>query len=222
MTNRYSRHQTIINREKDAHIDDDYWFNQFEKNLQKSAVTSKRVDDSLFNQINSLMGRKSKHTSVSAAVEEMMQRSGLTNYLKNVKLSEEEKSNKKIANSLTINEPQHVDIMVQKQKSPLLLQEKPNIISTIKNVISTTRGNLPLPAILEKIRSIHKNDVSDDKFWEDEDLIKLISSLNLQEKSSHHQNDDHSNTMGKIEMDGGYDYEEANQDAFHSLMPAKI
>ena len=85
MSNKYSRHQSVINREADSRIDEDHWLKQFEKNLQKSAVQSRRVDQSLFDQINSIMGNsKSKYKSVSAAVEDMMQRSGLTDHLHDI------------------------------------------------------------------------------------------------------------------------------------------
>ena len=84
MSNKYSRHQSAINREADSHIDNDHWLKQFEKNLQKNAVQSRKVDQSLFEQINGIMNNKSKYKSVSAAVEDMMQRSGLIGHLQNI------------------------------------------------------------------------------------------------------------------------------------------
>lgn len=67
---------------------------QFEANLNKDAVQPRRVDESIFNQINSIMNGKSKFTSVDAAVRDMQDRSGLTAYLKK---SESQEEVKKIA-----------------------------------------------------------------------------------------------------------------------------
>ncbi len=214
MSNRYSRYQAVINREKDAHIDDDYWLRQFEKNLEKNAVQPRRVDQSMFDQINAVINKKSKYTSVAAAVEDMMQRSGLTSYLKNVKQSEQEITNKKIAGPISESDIKHLN-------NVLVLKERPEILNTIKNFISSTKGNLSLPAILEKIKSIHRKDVSEDKYWEDENLLKLINELNLKEKASN------SNMQGEMQLGRSQDNnqlssDELNSDYFSSLMPAKI
>lgn len=214
MTNRYSRHQSVISREKDAHIDDDYWFKQFEKNLQKSAVQPRKIDDSMFNQINSVINRKSKHTSVGAAVEDMMQRSGLTEYLKNIKVSEQENVKKKVASPISASDVEYL-------KSVKVLKERPDILNTIKNVISTTKGNLSLPAIIEKIRSIHKSDIAEDKYWEDENLYKLVGNLNLKEKASN-SNQSESSELGRSQVGEQLGSNELNSDYFSSLMPAKI
>lgn len=171
MSNRYSRHQTVISREADSHIDEDHWLKQFEKNLQKTGVQSRRVDQSLFEQISGIMGNKSKHTSVSAAVEDMMHRSGLINYLNNVKTSQQENTQKKKAQQSLSGD------------KPSLLKKNPNIQRTIENYIRDTKGNLPVPAILEKVKSIHSRDVSENKDWEDPDLLQFISQTNVEEKS---------------------------------------
>lgn len=204
MINKYSRHQAIINREKDAHIDDDYWFKQFEKNLEKSAVQSKRVDDQLFHQMNSIMNSKSrsKYTSVSAAVEDMMQRSGLTSYLKNVKVSET-KPNKKTAND---NQPQ-------------IIKDNPNILNTLNNIID--KGNLATPTIIDELRRIYKNEIDDDAAWDDPKLISLVTKMNL-DKRKEKFNPENELHLGKQEISGDYDYDAANEDVFHSLNPAKI
>lgn len=214
MTNRYSRHQTVINREKDSHIDDDYWFKQFEKNLQKAAVQPKKIDDSMFNQINSVINRNSKYTSVGAAVEDMMHRSGLTEYLKNVKVSEQEELKKKVASPISESD-------VKDLQSVLILKERPDILNTIKNVISSTKGNLTLPAIIEKIKKIHRSDIAEDKYWEDENLYRLVSKLNLKEKANS-VNQSESSELGRTQIGEQLGSNELNSDYFASLMPAKI
>lgn len=93
MSKKYSRNQSSINRSQDNLSSENYWLNEFQKNLDKTAVQSRTVDNSLFDQINSIMNGKSKYPSVSAAVEDMMQRSGLKSYLDNVKKSEKDDTN---------------------------------------------------------------------------------------------------------------------------------
>lgn len=209
MTNRYSRHQAVINREKDAHIDDDYWFRQFEKNLEKSAVQSRKVDDQLFHQMNSIMNTKSKYPSVSAAVEDMMHRSGLTNYLKNVKVSETKK-NKKIAN-----------FSVQKnEEQPEIIKKYPdlNIVNTLNNIIN--KGYLQTPAILDKLKRAYPK-IDDSSLWDDPKLSELITKLNLEKRNENIEPEDDVN-LGKHQMSNDFDYDAANDDVFHGLNPAKI
>lgn len=216
MSNRYSRHQTVINREKDAHIDDDYWFRQFEKNLEKSAVTSKRVDQSLYDQINSVMNIKSKYTSVSAAVEDMMQRSGLTAYLDNVKVSEEN-INKKVAEESAKEVKKN-----SKQVKPLLmsLKDGKNVLDFIKNRAESTKGSISVPALKETTRAVFNNKVSDDRYWEDPQLLIYIHNVVSDEKKKHHRDEQQNGNFGKIQVNINYDADPSNNDAFHILMPA--
>ena len=203
MSNRYSRHQAVINRAKDAHIDDDYWFKQFEKNLEKSAVQSKRVDQELFHQMNSIMhNSKSKYTSVSAAVEDMMQRSGLTSYLNNIKVSEKENKKKKVAS-----------------ETPEIIKKYPELMNTVNNVIG--EGNLNTPTIIAELQRIHSKDIDDDGLWDDPKFIQMITHLNLT-KRKENIFDNNESSLGKRELSNDYDYDEANNDMFHSLNPAKI
>ena len=228
MSNRYSRYQTIVSRESDLKIDEDHWLKQLEKNLEKNAVQSRRVDQSLFDQINGIMNNKSKYSSVSAAVEDMMQRSGLTGYLS--KTSQEEQSNGKLNNlSREDKVASHHELSKKEEKQlqkatkiilPILFKKVPFVKKTIENYIKDTKGNLPVPAIVEKIKAIHNKDVDDAKDWEDINLLKFISDSNFKEKSS---NSNHSNdsNLGFV-RDTEIDQNDSNTDAFSALMPAKI
>lgn len=225
MSNRYSRHQSVVNREADSHIDGDHWLKQFEKNLEKSAVQSRRVDQSLFDQINEIMNNKSKYTSVSAAVEDMMQRSGLTGYLTNINKLSQENINAKTADHKHEHKHEHdkpsmsVKLTGSKQMLPALLEKVPSILKTIENYIRDTKGHLPVPAILEKIKSIHKNDVSDAKDWETDDMLAFISKKNLEQKAGNAHDHDYANLGVR---DTTLDANDSNNDAFSALMPAKI
>lgn len=329
MSNRYSRHQSIINREADVHIDEDHWLKQFQKNLEKSAVQSRRVDQSLFDQINGIMNNKSKYTSVSAAVEDMMQRSGLIGYLKNInKVSTDENTPTKTADSKSVDKDSLISITLKralivlhtegddkwkklgklmgkldiiqgkkhgalasieemkksqvedfkeviipddrlldyaagyaegaklnaeekdsdnfknlkylktkslnkdagskkkskehnqkKVKNPKIIIEVPSIADTLENIMDSNK-HLPLPAILEKIKSIHMHDVSDARDWDDEDFLIYINSKKLEKQLNHVEDRNYSN-LGRIDTSSP-DTNDSNTDAFQALMPAKI
>src|SRR5271169_374332 len=57
------------------------WFADYVKNLEKEAVKSKRDDYSLYDQINGILGNKSKYSSVEEAVLDMQRRTGLLDLL---------------------------------------------------------------------------------------------------------------------------------------------
>ncbi len=211
---KYIRHQAVISRNADESIDEDHWLKQFQKSLQKDAVQPKSVDSSLFDQISTIMNGKPKYTSVQSAVEDMKNRSGLTAYLDKIKTSETYGDNSKTA-SVDQNDAK------SKKKTPKVIQKKPNIADTIQNVIRDTKGNLPVIAIIEKVRSIHHNDVSDDNSWDDDDLLLHVSDLNLKAKKDNSNNEDNRN-LGKSDTSNGSDVDPANTDAFYALTPAKM
>lgn len=203
---KYVRYQPSISRHSDASLDEDNWLNKIQKGLEKGAVQPKSVDNSLFHQINSIMNGNSKYPSVAAAVEDMKERSGLTAYLN--KMSEEENlNNKKVASDS------------QEKNIPIVIQKAPSIKNTLENYIRDTKGNIPVPAIIEKLKSIHRNDVSDVKDWEDDMLIRLVSQKNLEAKRSNPDNMDYNNLGIR---DDGSDIDPSNTDAFYALSPAKI
>ena len=92
---KYSRYNSIVNRNSDENVSEDHWLKQFEKTLQKGAVQSVSKD-SFYDQINAIIGgTKSKYSSVADAVEDMKERSGLTAYL-NTQSAENKNNTKKI------------------------------------------------------------------------------------------------------------------------------
>lgn len=100
-----SRSKTYVHRDSDAVESSDRtpsWFNEFSKNLEKEAVKSKREDYSLFDQINNILGNKSKYSSVEEAVLDMQKRTGLFDVLSKRKEASAQLA-KKYANSEYIN-----------------------------------------------------------------------------------------------------------------------
>ena len=216
---KYNRHQSVITTNSES-ANEDHWLKQFENQL-KTAVQPRSTDSSLFDQINSIMNGKSKYPSVEAAVEDMRERSGLTAYLK--KNSSEE---------LTIKESNEILTKVRKaaqainnkfdKNSVIVLRKAPQIFSTIQNYIASSKGNLPVPAIIEKIKSIHKNDVSDNADWEDENLMRLISRMNLNEKKNNPQFFENYSNLGTQEEMNDKDIDPSNNDFFSGLNPVKF
>ena len=217
MSNKYSRHQSVVNRQADESIGEDHWLKQFQKSLQKGAVQPKSVDSSLFDQINSIMNGKSRYPSVDAAVKDMQERSGLTAYLDKINKTstEDEVSHKKTAADSNQVIDKKVDI------TPIVIKKFPAIKSTLENYIRDTKGNLPIPAIIEKIRSIHQGDVSEAKDWEDDNLIRLVSQLNLSAKKNNPSMYENYSNLGVRDNAADSEIDPSNTDAFHALNPVK-
>ena len=210
---RYVRYQPPVTRQADENIGEDHWLKQFEKKL---AVQPRNTQQSLFDQINSIMnGSKSKYPSVDAAVEDMKERSGLTAYLQKAKssFSNDKASTTKVASD-------NNDAF--DKKVPIVFRKKPDISKTLDNYIRDTRGNLPVPAIIDKLRSIHQIDVTDPKDWEDDNLILEVSKRNLLAKQSNPDSYQSYNNLGSRDTGSDSEIDASNTDAFHALTPAKI
>jgi len=220
---KYTRYQSVVSRNTDEHISEDHWLKQFEKSLEKGAVQP-RPQSSLYDQINSIMnGTPSKYPSVQAAVDDMMQRSGLSNYLKTSK--ENDEGNKKIAGDQNDNFDKTIPVEQKQQDTniPDIIRENPAILKTLENYIRSTRGNLPIPAIIDKLHSIHRTDVPKDKMWDDDKLIRLVSKLNLEAKKNNPANyEDYANLAVGDRDTADSNVDPSNTDAFNALMPAKL
>lgn len=212
---KYVRHQSVVNKQSDEQSSENHWLKQFEDKLQKTSVQPR--SQSLFDEINSVMrNSKSKYPSVQAAVDDMMNRSGLSDYLNNVKLSEEEpakqtkKAHTKVAQLAVNNDP----------KTPDVIKQKPSILRTLQNIIKETRGNIPVPAIIARLHALHAQDVVDEGAWDDEKLIRLVSKYNLQAKKDNPGNYDNFDNLGQSDHSADSDIDASNTDAFNILMPA--
>lgn len=200
---KYTRHQPSIIRESDS---TDHWMDQLAKNLERNAVEP-RKDKSIYEQINSIMDnkKKSKFSSVEDAVQEMRERSGLTAYLQKVKRAAASYAEKKIA---------------QDAQMPSIFSKAPMVKNTLENYVRESRGNSTVPAILEKLREIHRMDVPDPKEWEDDNLVRFISILNAKEKQKYPKNDAEYVELGRAPRLQDKDIDAENSDAFHALSPA--
>lgn len=205
---KYNRHQPVISRQSDNKIDEENWLSKLQKNLVKDAVQPKNVDNYLFHQINSIMNGKSKYPSVEAAVEDMMNRSGVTAHLANMnKTSKETSETAKVA---------------EDKETPIVIKNVPSIRHTLENYIRDTKGNLPVPAIIDKVRSIHRNDISEAKDWDDDKLMRLISRMNLEAKRTNSDSFQQYHNLGSRDQNNDSDIDPSNVDAFHALNPVKL
>lgn len=217
MSIKNNRHQSVISRQSDSGFSEDHWLKQFEQKLQKAAVQP-RNQESLFDQINTIMNGKSKHTSVQAAVDDMMERSGLTSYLDISKTSkmDNETSPKKTA----ALEPDHNEADVNLAK---VIKIKPSVLRTLENIIKETKGNLSVPAVISRLHSLHARDISDESAWEEDKLIRLVSKYNLKAKADNPATyEDYDNLGQGDHSSSDSDIDASNTDAFSALMPAKF
>lgn len=213
---KYQRHQSVVTRNSDESIGEDNWLKQLSKSLEKSAVQPKSVDSSMFEQINSIMNSKSKYPSVAAAVEDMKERSGLKAYLD--KLSNDKSISKKAQ-----DQNNSIDKKIKIQEIvPIVIKKCPQIRTTFENYVKDNKGNLPVPAIIEKIKAIHQSDVSDAKDWDDDNLIRYVSNLNLKAKSDNPELGMNENNLGTHDDMNDSEIDPSNTDAFFALNPVKL
>ena len=213
------RHQSVISRQSDASNSDDHWLREFENKLQKTSVQPR--GNSLHDQISSIMNSKSKYPSVQAAVDDMMQRSGLTDYLQTKTSSDEESDSTKPRK--TAQDQNNGKSKKDDPKTPQVIQEKPSILQTLERVIRESRGNLSVPTIINRLRSLHANDVSNNGAWEDERLIRLVSKYKLTAMKNNPHTYDRFDNLGESDHSTAEkDIDPSNTDAFNALMPSKI
>ena len=219
MSDKYSRYQSVISRNADADISEDHWLKRFQNTLEKGAVQT-RSEVPIYDQIRSIMDGKSRYPSVDAAVKDMQERSGLIAYLQKInKVSEE---NDAVSTKTAADNNNIIDKHIPIEKiEPAIIKKCPNIKKTLENIIQSSQGNLSLPAIIDRLRSIHQSDISDGKDWEDQGLIVFVSIMNLAEKGKyfHHTDENH---LGMRDSSSTDDIDPSNTDAFLGLTPAKV
>lgn len=216
MTN---RHPTVISTNKDQEIDNEKWLSRIQKKLlEKEAVQPSKVDKSLYEQINSIINRKSRYSSVEAAVKDMQERSGLLAFLNKTSNKEELQSKVATEKTASLDDNEAKD----KKKGPVLFIKFPNVKKTFENVIKGARGNLSIPAIFNKVKSIHQNDVCEAKDWEDEEVFRYVSNLNLNAKKENPSTYDDYTNLGTNDDLSNSDVEKDNSDIFGNLSSQKF
>lgn len=194
------------------------WMKEFAKNLSKESVQPYQDQRyNVFDQISSIINSsKSKYSSVEDAVKDMQARSGLTAYQDKIKTLAQ--AIKTAGCSCDEEEHNHDD-----KEKVRLFEMKPQIKYTIDNFVNDTHGNLPIPSIIDRVKSIHKNDVSDDTAWNDDGLMHYINDKIIESKKQNpSQNDDAHTNLGKLPRYNEGDINPSNTDALFSLNPAVV
>lgn len=197
-----SRQKYYISRDVGAYDAGDRepsWFQDYVKNLEKEAVKSKREDYSLFDQINSILGNKSKYSNVEEAVLDMQRRTGLFDLLKQKKEAQA--------------------VISKKYENSKIFQEIPNMKIFIDNYIEGRPGTsvdavvhdlLRDPTIKEKLPS------GDDVPVE---VRHYINDKLLESKIMHPESGEENLELGKVDL--STDDNSSDNDPFASCMPAK-
>jgi len=175
---------------------EDKWLYRLQDQLEKRSVHSRKKDDSLYNRINYIIqNKKSKFSSVEEAVKDMQARAGYLDYIKS--------ENTKTASDET----------------PEIFKLNPAIKETLDTFIMDSKGNLPSPAVLNKIRSLFDKNVKDKSMWEDEKLLRYVVKSNLSQKANY--DNEINQNLGKLNIDDNYS-DPSNTDAFYGLLPKKF
>lgn len=186
------------------------WMRNLADTLHKNSVQPYH-NESLYDQISSVMnGTKSKYLNVEDAVKDMQQRSGLLDYRN--KIEAQKNSSPKIAQMAAV--PNKTEVI-------RLFEDKPQIKDTFDNYIEDTNGNLTIPGIVERIRSIHRGDVTDDSMWEDENLLQYVNNKNIDVKKKYPSSDADSSNLGRLNH-FDEDADPTDDDPLFALTPAVI
>ena len=102
---------------------------------------------------------------------------------------------------------------------PVVIQKHKDVAHTVDNIIETTRGNLPVLSVINKVRSAHQNDVPDAKDWDADDFTMYVSERNLNERKKN-SNPAEEHNLGKVDFNNATDIDSANTEAFGFATPA--
>lgn len=207
------RTMPIVNKNADNVEQSEYMPKWMRDYATKVSVQPYRSQDSIFEQISSIINSSTpKYSSVEDAVKDMQERSGLTAYQSKMK---------SLAQSIKIAGC----ACDEKDKKPTVrvFELKPQVQSTLDNFVTDTRGNLPIPAIIDKVKSIHRNDVLDDSAWDDDGLMQYVNDKCIEVKKMNPEANDDDNTMlGKTPRFDDKEIDQSNTDALFSLNPAVV
>jgi hypothetical protein len=195
-----SRQSNYISRDITAYDSGDRepsWFADYVKNLEKAAVRSKKDDIALFDQINSILGNKSKYSNVEEAVLDMQRRTGLLDLVNKRKAAQA--------------------IISKKYENSKLLNEIPNLKTFIDNYIESRPGTsvdavahdlLRDPAIKDKLPQ--GDDIPDE--------IRRYINDKLLENDLMHPSEEENFQLGKVDVSTD-DNTSSDNDPFSGCQP---
>lgn len=156
------------------------WFADYVANLEKQSVKSKKDDYSLLDQINSILGNKSKYSTTEEAILDMQKRTGLLDILNNKKQAQ-------------------VAIEKKYEKSNLL-----NSIPTLKTFIDNYVEDRPGTSVDAVIHDLLRIQSIKDKLPEGDDVpeeIKhYINDKILESNINHPTSSSEDLQLGKLDL----------------------
>jgi hypothetical protein len=207
MTNKYySRNNTVISRDEDSRerqTTRSDWFNQFAAEIEKASTQPKSKTNprsninSTFDQINQILGNKSKYSSVQEAVLDMQKRTGLYDLL-----------NKKAE---VLHEMPAI-------KMPEIFTKIPDMRVFIDNYVADRPG-IAVDAVVHallKIRSIKAKLPDTDDVSED---VKRYINDKIMEAQMLHPSSELGMQIGKADLSHSDDGSSKDNDPFASCMP---
>lgn len=180
------------------------WLDRFAQTLkQQEAKTAVEVSrqQSMFDQINSIMGNKPIHATVESKVQDLQERTGLKAFLQ-------------ITSSGTAAKVAQVSLF------PNINEDLKNkIFHFIRNLVETHRGLVPVPAIQEEILNTFRLQGVQTQDINAPEVAKFISDIILEVRQKNPSTESNVSEIGRgvgvsIEDDG------SNSDFFKGLLPA--
>lgn len=198
-----SRQNHFISRDVDHYDSGDKepsWFKDYVKNLEKEAVKSKKDDYALFDQINSILGNKSKYSSVEEAVLDMQRRTGLL--------------------GLLLKKKEAQAAISKKYENAKIFGDIPNMKIFIDNYIESRPGT----SVDAVVHDLLRDPSIKNKLPEGDDVpIEVRHYINdklLESKIMHPESGEENLELGKIDLSTD-DNSSSDNDPFASCMPAK-
>ncbi len=180
-----------------------------EKAVSAVEVARQREHQSIVDQINSIVGNRSRHATVESVVQEMQERTGLKEYLRRVSVS-------------TPGSYKRAQQVVDNIFSTVNIKVKDAILNFIKNKIEAHHGMIAIPAIQDEILSTFKRDGLQSQDVNNELVSKYINECLIAEKRKNPITDQFDSNLGKgTEVKDTSNADSDTSDFFKSLLVTK-
>jgi hypothetical protein len=195
------------------------WMSEYAKRLSKQSVQPYRPDNTLYDQIYSIInGNKPKYPSVDAAVKDMQERSGFSAYQDTLKSSSDNKDRLKDLAAHICRTAEEGE----KKGKVKVFEMHPAIKNTVDNWIEEIHGNHPIPAVIARVREIHQGDVSDDAAWDEDNLMAYVGEKCKEVKQRYPDDTGLDTNLGHLPRFTEEEIDPSNRDALFCLNPATI
>jgi hypothetical protein len=189
------------------------WLDELASNIEKASknaveVARHRSQQSLVDQISSIMHGSQSHGTVESVVQDMQERVGLTAYLNRLEADTDETA--KFAQE---------GVPKQDIFSTLDSQLANDVLVFITNKIATHRGRIHLPAVQEDVLATFKNKGIKPEDINNADVAKYISDAIASELDKQPALDMPSGDLGRGVGVEDVEADPANTDFFHGLLP---